>query len=84
MTAEAVNSNAGDDLPPKRRRGGVTSASHSGDLNIRQRKRDKFLVFAAFFRNKEAKFGQHRNGDVGSKKLDTDFGLCEEKRSWVK
>lgn len=27
---------------------------------------------------------QHRKGDTGSKKLDTDFGLCEEKRSWVK
>lgn len=27
---------------------------------------------------------QHRKGDTGSKKLDTDFGLWEEKRSWVK
>ena len=27
---------------------------------------------------------QHRKGDTGSKKLDTDFGLCEEKRCWVK
>ena len=40
MTAEAVNSHAGDDLPPKRSRGGVTSGaslgceavdSHAGD-----------------------------------------------------
>ncbi len=27
---------------------------------------------------------QNRKGDTGSKKFDTDFGLCEEKRSWVK
>ena len=27
MTAEAVNSHAGDDLPPRRSRGGVTSGA---------------------------------------------------------
>ena len=27
---------------------------------------------------------QHRKDDTGSKKLDTDFGLCEEKMCWVK
>ena len=37
-----------------------------------------------FSETKKQNMVQHRKGDTGSKKLDTDFGLCEEKRSWVK